>query len=349
MSGDTDVIRVLESFPSPRPTTNPYIVMLLESLQHTAGVEVSTFSWRTALLGRYDVIHLHWPEALFKSTTRTKLLARQLLFTMLLLRLAITGRPIVRTVHNLELPTSVTHRERLLLRVAERMTTLRIALTPSPADRRPQVLIPHGHYRDWFVDHHVPAAVPGRLAAVGLIRRYKALDSLIAAFRELTPDDGEYSLHVSGSAEDSELAQELSLLASDHSGITLRFEFITDEDLVTEIGQAELVVLPYREMRNSGGALTALSLGRAVLMPDNDFNRRLRDEAGPDWVYLFDGVISRETIIRTIQALRAPGRAEQPQLDARDWRRAGVEHLAAYRRALELSRHRLRRHRRAGG
>ena len=47
-------IRVLQSFPAPRPTTNPYIVMLARSLAATPGLAVRTFTWRTALAGRYD-------------------------------------------------------------------------------------------------------------------------------------------------------------------------------------------------------------------------------------------------------------------------------------------------------
>ncbi len=57
-------LRVLQSFKEPGPYTNPYVVMLREALTATPGLEVLTFSWRTALLGRYDVFHVHWPETI---------------------------------------------------------------------------------------------------------------------------------------------------------------------------------------------------------------------------------------------------------------------------------------------
>lgn len=57
-------IVVLQSFRTPRPTTNPYIVMLGETLRTTPGVVLLNFSWRRALFGRFDVFHVHWPEIL---------------------------------------------------------------------------------------------------------------------------------------------------------------------------------------------------------------------------------------------------------------------------------------------
>ena len=57
-------------------------------------VEVQYFSWRTALLGRYDVFHVHWPEVLVRGRTRWRAMARSLLFVLVLARLRLTtARP----------------------------------------------------------------------------------------------------------------------------------------------------------------------------------------------------------------------------------------------------------------
>ena len=82
--GQARPIRVLQSFPTPRPTTNPYIVMLARSLQSEPGIAMSTFTWKRALLGRYDVFHAHWPEILVSGHSPVKTAVRQL-FTILLL------------------------------------------------------------------------------------------------------------------------------------------------------------------------------------------------------------------------------------------------------------------------
>ncbi len=173
---------VLQSSPAPRPTTNPYIVMLGRALAQAPGVRPLHFSWRTALLGRYDVFHVHWPEILVDGRSPLKKAVRQALTVALVAKLTLGRIPIVRTVHNLERPQGIGRRESLLLALMERMTTLRVRVNPIteiPADQ-PHATILHGHYRDWFRDEPRADAVPGRLGYVGLVRRYKGVEQLVA-------------------------------------------------------------------------------------------------------------------------------------------------------------------------
>src|SRR4051794_31037997 len=76
-------------------------------LQEMPGVEVQTFSWRRALRGGYSVFHVHWPEILVSGRSRSKKLVRQCLFVLFLLRLRLTRTPLVRTMHNLDLPDGI--------------------------------------------------------------------------------------------------------------------------------------------------------------------------------------------------------------------------------------------------
>jgi beta-1,4-mannosyltransferase len=57
-------LAVLQSFPVPRSTTNPYLVQLARRLRGLLGLTAVNFSWREALLGKYDVFHVRWPEIL---------------------------------------------------------------------------------------------------------------------------------------------------------------------------------------------------------------------------------------------------------------------------------------------
>jgi glycosyltransferase involved in cell wall biosynthesis len=328
-------LTVLQSFPDPRPTTNPYVVMLAQSLAALPELRLRTFTWRRALLGRYDVFHVHWPEILVSGRSPARKAVRQLLFAVLLARLTLARIPLVRTVHNLELPRDISRREVALLRLADRLTALRITLndeTPVPADR-PAVEIVHGHYRTWFAAYPEPASRPGRLAFVGLVRRYKGVEGLVEAFvgtRDRAPD---VSLLVAGRPSTDALAGALADLAGGDPRITLRLRFLSDAELVESIGEADVVVLPYREMHNSGTVLAALSLDRPVLVPDNAVNRRLAAEVGTGWVHTFAGELTGERLLRALADARArpPGR---PDLSAREWDRTGRDHLAAYRRAL---------------
>jgi glycosyltransferase involved in cell wall biosynthesis len=323
---------VLQSFPEPRETTNPYVVMLRDALDRTPGARVLTFSWRRALTARYDAFHAHWPEILVDGNGPLKKLARQGLFVLFLLRLRLTRVPLVRTVHNLELPEGLTRREVVLLRWAERLTALRIRIneTTEPAGGTPVETVLHGHYRGWYAPHPRRERRAGRLAFVGQVRRYKGVESLVAAFQETT--DAGLSLHIAGRPTSEGLAEQLRQAAADPR-IDLSLTFLSDAELVAEVTEAELVVLPYREMHNSGGALAALSLGTPVLVPDNEVTRRLAAEVGPGWVHAFTPPLTGADLEDTLAGLRADPPAAPPDLSRREWEGAGRAHLAAYRRA----------------
>lgn len=333
-------LMVLQSFPQPRVTTNPYIVMLAERLQREADLRVHTFTWRHALLGRYDVFHVHWPEILVSGSSAPKKLVRQSLFALLLLRSRILRTPLVRTVHNLELPRGISRRERLLLRITDRWTTLRITINPitSVPPGCEHVLIEHGHYRDWFSRYPACQPDPGRIGYVGLIRRYKGVDRLITAFQQASADDPELRLRIAGRPSTAALADELIGLADGDGRISLHLQFLSEREFVEEVTAAELVVLPYLEMHNSGGALAALSLDRPVLVPDNEVNRRLADEVGPGWVHRYRGTLAGRHLTATLAAVRVAGPRPRPNLTRRNWNETGRRHVGAYLRALAISR-----------
>ncbi len=324
---------VQQSFPEPRPTTNPYIVMLRESIEAVPGVELRTFSWRRALLGRYNVFHVHWPEILVNGHGRVKAWGRQGLTAMLLLKLRLLRIPIVRTVHNLTPPEQLSWLQRQLLLQFQRQTTLLVRINDStelpPGSEF--VTIVHGHYRDWFAPHPKPEPVPGRLGYFGLIRRYKGVESLQSAFVG-TPRW--WSLRIAGKPADGDIAGRVGGLAAVDGRVQVTLHYISDAELVEVVGESELVVLPYREMHNSGGVLTTLSLDRPVLVPANDVNARLAAEVGAGWVVQYEGDLTRETLLETMAQLDSSPLAGRPDLSARDWSDAGRQHVDAYRRAI---------------
>lgn len=338
------------SFPPPQAVRNPYTIMLTRSMAGLPDVEVRNFSWRGALLGRYDVFHVHWPEILVSGRTPLRALARQSLFVALLVRLAATRTPWVRTLHNVDLPAGISRRERWLLGLADRRTALRITLnpfTPVP-EGAPHVMIRHGHYRDWFAEYSRSDQEPGCVAFVGRLRRYKGVESLIEAFRAL-PAGVASRLVIAGLPSSPELGESLAELAAGDERIELRPAFIPDHDFVQLVTGAELVVLPYRDMHNSGTALAVLSLDRPVLVPANRVNEQLSGEVGLGWVHQFDDHLSAEAIHHALAVLRGTSaRREAPNLDAREWDDAARAHVSAYRQARARSA-RLRRRRGTDG
>lgn len=332
------VLRVLQSFPAPRATTNPYISMLDGALAAEPGIEHLRFSWRTALLGRYDVIHFHWPETLFSASSRLKATGKHLAFLALLARLRMRRIAVVRTVHNLHLPTDVTASQRRILERVEQLTTLRILIgeTTRLPEGQPSATILHGHYRDWFASYPRSAPTPGRIGFVGLIRRYKGVEQLIAAFRGRPPARAELRLAVSGQPTSEALADELRALAAGDEAIALAFGFLDDAAFVEAMTASGIVVLPYRFMHNSGSVLAALSLDRPVLVPRNEANEALAVEVGAGWIHSYDDELDTPALLRAVDAVTAAPPEGSPDLTRREWTDTGARHLDAYRRAVRI-------------
>lgn len=330
----------MQSFGRPRATTSPYIHILDATLSATAGLEHLRFDRRTALFGRYDALHFHWPETLLGGTTPSKKLARRLLLEALLLRLRLTRTAVVRTVHNIGLPSGISRWDRRLLQAVDRRTDFRILLndqTPVAAGSA-YVVIPHGHFRDWFHDHgvHATAPVPGMISFAGLIRRYKGIEQLIAAFREVTAINAR--LRISGNPTSDELADEIRALARADPRIELDLRFLDEREFAVAILAGEGVVLPYRFMHNSGAVLAALSLQRPVLVPRNEVNESLAKEVGPGWVRMFEGEPTSDDLTSFLPGTQAERTSSTPDLSARNWESVGVQHRDAYRAAVGTKR-----------
>ncbi|MFI8633269.1 glycosyltransferase [Microbacterium sp. NPDC077663] len=332
-----DRLRVMQSFGAPRPTSNPYVHMLDAALTSEPGLEHLRFDRRTALFGRYDALHFHWPETLFGGATPLKRVIRRLFGTVLIARLRLTRVAIVRTLHNVELPDVDSRWERVLLRWVDRRADFHIRLNESTPVRAgvPSAVIPHGHYRDWFAAVEPVPAEPRTLGFVGLVRRYKGVESLIAAFRSTRL--AEWTLRISGNPSTRELADEIRALADADERITADLRYLSEEDFARAVMSSMGIVLPYRFMHNSGTALAALSLGRPVLVPRNDVNTALADEVGPGWVSMFDGELSAADLQNFADAATSPPEAG-PDLTDRGWSLVGIRHRDAYARAVRARR-----------
>jgi glycosyltransferase involved in cell wall biosynthesis len=226
-----------------------------------------------------------------------------------------------------------------ILAALERQTTLVIALNSATVTPEgvPSATIVHGHYRGWFDGYDKPDARPGRLSYFGLIKPYKGVDQLLSAFAELP---GDYSLRLAGRPS-PELVTGLVAQVARDDRVELAADYVDDQELVRVVCEAELVVLPYREMHNSGVALTALSLDRPILVPQNEVNDRLSAEVGPGWVLSYRGRLDGEVLRRALESVRSIPRSPRPDLSAREWDLTGQQHVAAYGRAVS----RLRRSR----
>lgn len=323
-------LRVLEVVKPPDGTTR-----YIDQVVAFADEEISFdyVSLRNMLFGRFDVAHFHWPEMIVRHRNPVVERIKCTVFDWWLSALRRRGTAIVRTLHNTRPHDD--ERPRVLRSLArlDRMTDLFVAINSAGPQPEGAHYIPHGHYRDRFAGHARPETVEGRLLYAGLIRPYKGVDALVAAFTELDADD--LALRVVGKPTPELREFVENAVRADPDRISARLEFVPDDDLVAEMSAAELVCLPYRDLHNSGILLVALSLDRPVLVPDTPSTRALAEEVGPGWVTLFSDTLDADAIRSAIDAVRASERAQRPEMKDRDWENVGRLYSRAFREAEE--------------
>ncbi len=124
-------------------------------------------------------------------------------------------------------------------------------------------MIPHGVLEHLADAPPAPPPFETDLPVVlcfGLMRPYKGIDVLLEAWRGV--EDAE--LWVAGMPR-MDIAP---LQAAAPPGVRFVPRFIADDELPAYFRRADLVVLPYREIDQSGVLFTALAFGRPLLLSD---------------------------------------------------------------------------------
>ena len=345
--------RAIDVLMSPGPdelADNPCLQLLFtEVAKH--GVRVSPFSGKVSLLRRYDVIHVHFPEWLVR--WRNSWMAPFDIVSILgLLWLARRrGSALIWTGHDLE-PHELSHpwlwrfyskffisQVDLLISFSKGATALLVDRYPQLASV-PTVVVPHGHYRDYYTAP--PDATAFRedlrlddrpiLLCFGLIRPYKNIPGIIRAWKQLPGPRPQ--LVIAGRPMDPELAEIIRSEAGDSSDIHLLLRFVPPDEVPTIFAAADVVLMPYlaRSTLNSGVAHLALSLDRPAVLHDGPANRDLRDTFGAEWVWLCDGT-AEDTLRVALAAVAAP-RPEVPDLQSLEYEQLAAATLRAYLAAI---------------
>jgi beta-1,4-mannosyltransferase len=307
------------------------------------GFPVEDFSFRKLLTFR--VVIFHWPNSFLSSSARRGSLSLRLKLKLLELARRFTGLKIVWVAHNVRPhdvpdlpPGSGADFMKLLDGVIYLSNSSRAeVLKHHPALAAvPGLVTTHGHYRPSMVSPPTPPRFPGspvRLLHFGQIRPYKNIELLIACVKALP--EGSIHLTVAGKADDSDLIRRLRDLAdgASHIELDLRADLLSDEQLETMLDKADAVVLPYRQVLNSGAALFALSRNRPVLAPSLGSLPELRETAGMGWVHLYEGDLTTDRMEAFVSALQAEPLRHSPDLSANDWDSIGRQ-LAGFVEAL---------------
>lgn len=330
----TGRVRVLSNTVEVR--SNPWLASWLDA-SRVAGVDVEDLSLR-AVLDRGDRspagAHLQWPERTLNpdsSRSAVRLVVRLLVLCAVL---RLRGRRILLTAHNAASHDRRHPRlERVLWWGVDRLVTDVHALAAAGRDevvtahpslgRRRWHVIPHGDYLVQTSGAPTHGAARERLglpagvrvlASVGALRRYKGVGDLLEAFRDWPASDAR--LVVAGRAASLEDADVLRSAAANDDRVSLTTTYVDEPTLLRTVAAADLVVLPYRAVLNSGSALYALSAGRPVLVPLSPTFVELSERVGLGWVRTYDGALSADDLSR---ATEEPVPAGLPDLGWCSW------------------------------
>ena len=105
--------------------------------------------------------------------------------------------------------------------------------------------------------------------------------------------------------------------------------FIENDEMQLYLEAADIVVLPYREILNSGSAILALTFDRPVLLPAQGSMTELARETGSDWVLTYEGQLSAAILADALAAAKTK-RGQSPSLAHLDWRGIAEQTLGIY-------------------
>ena len=324
----------------PRDRENPYQELLYGHLR-AEGDDVDYLrprsQWRLvpslvrARRAGYTVFHLHWLWPFRDGSPRTARL-RYWHFRVVLAVARALGQTVVWTAHNVLPHDPVFPDDIAACRALARSSDLVIAhshgalaeLSAIGVRPRRTAVIGHGSYIGVYPGEATRAEARQRLGLppdafvylfLGLIRSYKGIDELVAAYR-LARSPGT-TLLIVGSCKEPRLRR---LLAEevDTGGVIWHDGFVDSDDVQGYFAAADVAVLPYRRIGTSGSALLAFSFGTPVVTTSS-----VALEAVPaDAFYAYDGsvaglrdalVLAREDAAR--EALGERGRRYAASLD----------------------------------
>lgn len=336
---------------------NPVPALLYQAMEKQ-GAEVKQFTARRLVVESWDVWHLHWPEHLLGSSGSFGFSLRLVKFWAKLKIARAKKIKIFWTVHNLR-PHERRHPilERIFWRAFLPNLDGIICMTRSGREllnnehpltsTRPIFIIPHGHYRGVYPDF-VGRDDARRVLEIGLdevvltfigqIRDYKGVPNLIRCFSAAAMPDSR--LLIAGQPQSEKLAHEIDEAVSGNASVQLHLRFIGEEELQLHLRAADLIVLPYKDILNSGSALLALSFDRPILVPNKGALGELSEVIGPEWVRLYAGDLTPQILRDAMlwaKDMPVNNRGPAP-LEPLNWDRIATLTMAAFSAPLVLSR-----------
>ncbi len=324
--------------------SNPYNYMLYDGLD-SIDCDVEEFSFKKALMLNYDVLHVHWPELFLNSNYFLKALLYSTLFLIVLAIAKLAGKKVVWTIHNLT-PHSVKYSKLnsifwfFYLKIVDGVISLSSANEKKAIDKfgfkscLPKAVIYHGLYDNAYQneisceDARESLGLPIDSKVIlffGQIKPYKNVEKLISEFNKNNGNN--YKLLIVGKFDTKEYFDEINNLIETDNIVVVN-KFIPDEEIQIYYNAADLCVLPFKNIFNSGSALLSVTFNTSVLVPYTDNFKEYQEVLNEDCIKCYTGEITFEKISRSL--VKSPDKLKILNTNLCEWAQIKKKHVQFY-------------------
>ena len=288
---------------------NPYLNLMLLAPRASGwdvleSARLERFEHDLSSLGTGDVVHVHWTAPIVqRADDAAEAVARLARFRAAVDGARAHGARVVWTIHN-ALAHDVRHEEheialnRYLAVTADTVHVMNSRTSDVVApfydlSGRTVEHLPHPSYRGIYDGNGSRAEARARFGLddddvavlfFGQIRPYKGVDVLIEALQQASAAD-RFVLLLAGrtSAEDEAT---IDRLVPEGLRTVRHHDYVADAEVKRWFDAADIAVLPYRRVLNSGSLHLAATFGVPVVLPDEAHLRS--DFGGEAWVRWFE-------------------------------------------------------------
>lgn len=329
-------------------SNNPYSVLWKEAL-YRRGVSFKSpltllaFFKEAFFVNKPNLVHLHWVHPVGKNLLIS--LFKFVIFQLTVLIFWLRRVKIYWTIHNLE-PHEKKHiwldsiNNFLLAKYVTSVFVHGVSAIPIIVKKIPSLsgkiyCAFHGNYNE-IISLHCKrtggAVSEGRcFLYFGLIRSYKGVLDLIEQYSKISETG---TLIIVGQPYSLNIKIAIEKLAEKDARVILKFGYLDHDDLVSYICDADVVVLPFKEVFTSGSLMLAMTLGKPVIVPKIGL---LTEYVSDDCAFMYEDISDcglyeaiRTAFNASDETLRSMGSIAKRRADNFSWDATAVSIVNVY-------------------
>lgn len=343
---------------------NPYQNLLKKGIESVEGIdsEVELKNYPAGFFPlnkiiskspKTNVLHVHWISELVIrivwSKTPIIFWVKLLLFWLDCQLVKLRGVKLVWTLHNKFAHESQNKQRELILRRTFCRCVDRIILHSEQAlekicelyalDIRSKTsVIFHGNYEGCYPEpsenrdqlREKYGVKPNQIALLyfGSIKPYKGVEELIDTF--LASNTKDVHLFICGAPKDQAHQQQLTTACHNNDNIFTAFKFLDDQELVDFITLADAVVLPYSDTLTSGSVILAMTMGKALTLPQSATVFGVNPRSGTHYFDKLSDIFDNSNELLNIDNLSQMGLHNKMAAAKLRWPDVGLATVRAY-------------------